>query len=185
MSSEFSAAVCLQKLAEQIDVDQRTLFSLSGYRGEKPILGRIQGNEFRLHKRRYWHNSVGPVLFGRAVAGGRETRIEAYWDTWRGPRVFMRIWLGFAVIIGTPLFFVSLRDLIRQKSLAQNNTWLGLVVPLVFVLWGVLFPRIGAALSAHEKAPLLQMLEQALSAHHVQPSADGRNWKSSLDSWLG
>jgi len=65
LHSDYSPETCLAKLAEQIDVDVPNVFSLSGYKGSKAILGRFAGKEFRLHKRRYWHNSFGPVLFGR------------------------------------------------------------------------------------------------------------------------
>jgi hypothetical protein len=85
LHSDSSPCECLAKLAEQMDLDRLTLFSFSGYRGKKPMLGRIAGNEFRLHKRRYWHNSFGPVLYGR-VTGADLVQIAnaASWrqDSW-------------------------------------------------------------------------------------------------------
>src|SRR5579864_7698537 len=91
LHSDYSPNLCLAKLNEHIDADQFTVFSLSGHKGDKPILGRVAGNEFRLHKRRYWHNSFGPVLFGRMLPDFKGTTIEAYWDIWKWPRVFMRV----------------------------------------------------------------------------------------------
>jgi len=80
LHSDYPPQTCLAKLAEQIDLDRWALFSLSGYKGSKAILGRFEGNEFRLHKRRYWRNSFGPVLFGRMTTwgGSRFPREEAY-----------------------------------------------------------------------------------------------------------
>jgi hypothetical protein len=88
LRSNYPPKTCLASLAEKIDIDRWTLFSLSVYGGNKPALGRIEGNEFRLHKRRYWHNSFAPVLFGRVTEDGRGTVVEAYWDTWRGASRF-------------------------------------------------------------------------------------------------
>ncbi len=41
LRSDYSPDACLARLAEQIDIDQLTLFSLSGYRGSKPILAAL------------------------------------------------------------------------------------------------------------------------------------------------
>lgn len=184
LRSEFTSATCLAKLAEQIDIDRWTLFSFSGYKGSKEILGRIEGNEFRLHRRRYWHNSFGPVLFGRITDDGKGARIEAYWDTWLGPRVFMQAWLGFAVIVGTIIFFSSITEAIHSRSVAHDNLWLGLVVPPMLVLFGFLFPRIGAVLSAHEKKYVVRLLEMTLLAERL-PVSSAVGWKTALESWYG
>jgi hypothetical protein len=185
LRSNYPPKTCLASLAEKMDIDRWTLFSLSGYGGNKPTLGRIEGNEFRLHKRRYWHNSFAPVLFGRVTEDGRGTVVEAYWATWRGPRVFIRIWLGLAIILGTPIFLASVRDAIRFQSSAHDDLWIGLVVPIGLVLWGFLFPLLGAALGTHEKEPVLRLLEQTILAARVPTPIRDRSWKTSLDSWIG
>jgi hypothetical protein len=50
--SDYSPGVCRAKIEGQIDLDQFTLFSFSGYKGDKPTVGRVAGNDFRLHRRR-------------------------------------------------------------------------------------------------------------------------------------
>ena len=99
LHSDYSPETCIAKLAEQVDLDVPTLFSLSGYKGKKPILGKIAGKEFRLHKRRYWHNSFGPVLFGRVIPDGCGTLIEAYWEVWKA--------VAFSCEFGSPSWFCS------------------------------------------------------------------------------
>ena len=185
LHSDYPPNVCLAKLAEQIDVDRFTLFSFSGYKGVKPILGRVGGNEFRLHKRRYWHNSFGPVLFGRVLPDFKGTTIEAYWDIWKWPRIFMKVWLGFAIAVGIPIFLTSARDAIRDRSLISNNKWLGLAVPLAFVLYGLLFPRIGVVLGFHERKHVIELLRDSLMAGPRPMQEMKRNWKTSLDRWWG
>jgi hypothetical protein len=185
LHSDFPPKSCLAKLAEHIDMDQFTLFSLSGYKGDKPILGRVVGTEFRLHKRRYWHNSFGPVLFGRVLPDFKGATIEAYWDIWKWPRVFMKVWLGFAIVVGIPIFAASLREAIRERSLVNDNAWLGLAVPLILVAFGLLFPRIGAALSFHERKHAIELLEGALMAGPRPQQEMKRDWRTSLDSWWG
>jgi hypothetical protein len=185
LHSDYPPQLCLAKLAEHIDVDQFTLFSFSGYKGDKPILGRVGGNEFRLHKRRYWRNAFAPVLFGRVLPDFKGTAIEAYWDIWKWPRIFMKVWLVFAIAVGIPIFLASVRDAIRDGSLVSNNNWLGLAVPLAFVLYGLLFPRIGAALSFHERKHVIELLRGTLMAGPKPLEEMKRNWKTSLDRWWG
>lgn len=145
LQSDYPPETCLAKLSGEMDVDQWTLFSFSGYRGRKPILGRIKGKEFRLHKRRYWHNRSAPVLFGRMTGDQRGTVVEAYWDIWRWARIFMRAWLGFAIVVGALVFFTSLRDVIEGKTKVHDDAWIGLIIPLTLVLGGFSAPAIGSS----------------------------------------
>jgi hypothetical protein len=177
--SDYDPAMCLERLAGQIDVD-RWAVSLSGYQGNKPILGRISGNEFRLHKRRYWHNSFGPVLYGRMISQGGGTVVEAYWDTRRVTRIALRVWLIFAALISTPIFLKTLQQSIRDKSMIRDNLWLGLIVPLFLVSWGILLPRIGSALSFHERRPIVELLQRTLMLGQTGAPKKERDWRSSL-----
>ncbi len=181
LHSDYLPGECLAKLAAEIDVDRVTLFSLSGYRGKKPILGRIAGNEFRLHKRRYWHNSFGPVLYGRVAGDELGTTVEAYWDILRGARISMRIWLLFAALIGTPIFIRSMLELLDYNTRMNGNLWVGLVVPPAMILFGLLLPQLGEALSFHEKKQVLEVLNRALVAGPKPVASRGRNWRSILD----
>ena len=181
LHSDYSPGECAVRLAEQIDVDRLTLFSLSGYQGKKTILGRIAGNEFRLHKRRYWHNSFGPVLYGRLAADERGTTIEAYWDILRSARVSMRIWLIFAALLGTPLFIRSVMQLLDGKTRVVGDLWIGLIVPPVMILLGLLLPELGALLSFHERKQVVEMLDHALVAGPKAVVSWERNWRSVLD----
>ena len=156
-------------------------FSLSGYKGKKPILGKIAGNQFRLHKRRYWHNSFGPALFGRVMPDGRGTLIEAYWEVWKAVRVFMRIWLAFVVLFSAPLFPSALKCAMGYKCTIQGDYWVGVIVPPALVLFGVLLPRIGSALGFHERKEIAGLLERTLVAGRTPIRGSERTWESSLD----
>jgi|ERR671922_979238 hypothetical protein len=182
LHSDYSPETCIAKLAEQVDLDVPTLFSLSGYKGKKPILGKIAGNEFRLHKRRYWHNSFGPVLFGRMTPDGRGTLIEAYWEVWKAVRIFMRIWLGLAVLFGTPAFFVVLKCVLDPHCTDREGLWVGLIVPPALILWGFVLPRLGDAFGFHERKHVVQLLARTLVAGPTAAQSPERNWNSCLDT---
>src|ERR1035437_1167313 len=63
-------------LRRSIDEEHWTLFSLSGYRGERPILGEVGKNTFRLQKRRYSRNDFTGHFHARfePESGEQESR---------------------------------------------------------------------------------------------------------------
>ena len=144
------------------------------------MLGRIAGNEFRIHKRRYWHNSFGPVLYGRVTSDGQGAAIEAYWDMLPGARTSMQIWLIFAGLIGALAFYRSLLQLLGGKTREYGNLWVGLVVPPAMILFGLYLPRLGAQLSFHERKHVLELLNRALVAGPKPVESRERNWRSLL-----
>jgi hypothetical protein len=180
LRTDYPPEVCAANLIEQTDCPQRTLFSFSGYKGEKPVLGVVSGSEFCLHKRRYWRNDFGPLLYGRIISEGRSSRIEAYWGIQRWTRLFMRVWLVFAALIGIPIFINSLYQFLSGAPTVQGDLYVGLLVPPGMVLFGVLLPRLGSLLSFPERAFLIEFLERVLVAHASQEVQE-REWRSTLE----
>ena len=82
---------------ESTDPGQRTLFSLSGYKGSKPLLVKFEGNQFKLWKRRYYRNDFSPYFYGTLSPENQGTRIQGYFDIDRWMKIFMRIWLAGVV----------------------------------------------------------------------------------------
>src|SRR5277367_3687845 len=91
---------CLRRLTESIDPERWTIFSLSGYKSSKPVIGWIDGYQFYLHKRRYYRNDFAPLFHGNLQSLARGTLIEGYFDMPRWTRIFMRFWLGGVILLG-------------------------------------------------------------------------------------
>src|SRR5215472_8096485 len=141
MHSDCSPEICVAKLAEQIDLDQPSLSSPGGYKGDKPIVGCVAGYEFRLHQRRLWRkNTYAAVLFGRITADGHGALIEAYWEAWRKVRVYSRILLVVAIVAGTPIFLLFLPCTLSRTCTDQGGHWIGVILPPAIIL-GALFLR--------------------------------------------
>lgn len=181
LHSDYPPETCLAKLAKNIDVDHWTIFSLSGYKGSGAVLGRIAGDEFRLHKRRYGHNSFGPVLFGRVTEDGRGSLIEGYWSLWPAVHIFMSAWFGLAALVGLPIFITSIQRAVNDRFAGHGDWWIGLVVTPGILLWGVFLWRFGAALSFHERGYIVEFLQGTLVAGQVPRLDQQKNWKSSFD----
>src|SRR5579863_8857441 len=106
---------CLRRLQEASDPGKRTLFSLSGYKGSKPVLAKIEGSEIKLWKRRYYRNDFAPYFFGTLSPAERSTRIEGHFDMDRWVRIFMTIWLGFAIIGGAAAIIATVSHPIHGR----------------------------------------------------------------------
>ena len=120
LRTDFDTAECRRRLIESIDPERRTIFSLSGYRGSKPVIGLIGRYEFCLHKRRYWHNDFAPQFYGNLLPQARGTLIEGYFDIPRWTKIFMRIWLG-GVLLGGFQFLSS----VSWSCSNGADTWKG------------------------------------------------------------
>jgi len=156
-------------LRNSIDEEHRTLFSLSGYRGDRPVLGEVQAGSFRLQKRRYYRNDFAGQFYGRFQAEPGGTRVEGYFNASRWSRFFMKVWLAGAVLIGTPIFVLTLIDLTKGSHHMSGDMWVGLVVPPSLVLFGAVLPRFGRLLGRSGERFLLKHLQQTLGARIEGP----------------
>ena len=75
LQTSLSLDECHNRLARAVDVEKLS-FSLSGYAGTKPVLGKIRGDSFRLQKRISYRNDCRPFFYGRFVPSEGGTLIE-------------------------------------------------------------------------------------------------------------
>jgi hypothetical protein len=156
--------VVAEALRSSIDEERWTPFSISGYRGNRPLLGEISENAFRLQKRKYYRNDFAGQFYARFAAEPGGTRIEGYFDAPRWARYFMRIWLAFAVLLSTPIFVRTLIDMLKGSHYMSGDKWVGLVVPLVLVFGGTLLPKIGRLLGKNNERFILEHVQNTLGA---------------------
>jgi|HubBroStandDraft_6_1064221.scaffolds.fasta_scaffold113318_2 hypothetical protein len=166
--TDFDREACVRRLDDSIDPWHRTPLSFSGFEGSKPVLGWINGYEFRLRKRRYYNNGFAPEFYGNLKANGRGTIVEGYFDMARVTKWGVRIWLGGAILMGIPIFVSTLRDLIRGSSYAPEGFLIGLLVPPTMVLLGILLPKFGLWLGRNEEKYILEFLQTTLIASPSQ-----------------
>jgi hypothetical protein len=151
-------------LRRSIDEKRWTPFSLSGYHGNRPLLGKVGENTFTLQKRRYSRQDFAGHLFARLEPEASGTRIEAYFDAPPWARYFMRIWLSGAVLIGAPIFLGTLIDMTTGSHYMSGDNWVGLVVPPVLVLYGIVFPKIGRLFGKAGRRFILEQVQNTLGA---------------------
>jgi len=162
---------CQRRLIEGVDFPRRTLASFSGYRGSKPVLGRIEGHGIELSKRKYYHNASAPVFFGSLSPQPRGTRIEGHFDSPRWIRIFWRFWCASVFLIVLPVFFFVTRDILRGRMPLNESAWVGLLVPPFMLAIGGLMPKFGRWLGRNEEKFLLEFVKTTLAATGDIPSS--------------
>jgi hypothetical protein len=164
-------------LRRSIDEEHWTLFSLSGYQGNRSLLGVVGENTFRLQKRRSSRNDFVGHFYARFESEPGGTRIEGHFDAPRWAKYFMRIWLAGAVLIGTPIFVETLMDVTTGSHHMTGDKWVGLVVPLVLVLFGIIGPKIGRLFGKRDRQFILEHLQNTLAARIEPASQLGTNFQ--------
>jgi hypothetical protein len=151
-------------LRRSVDEKHWTLFSLSGYKGDRPLLGKIGESTFELQKRRYGRNDFAGHFFARFEPEGSGTRIEGFFDAPRWARNFMRVWLAGAVLVGSPIFLLTLTDVLTGSHHTSGDKWVGLVGPPALLLYGVVFPKVGRLFGKADRQFILDQIQTILAA---------------------
>lgn len=158
-----------EALRRTIDEEHWTLFSLSGYKGSRPLLGEVCEDTFRVQKRRYSRNDFAGHFYARFAPEPGGTRIEGYFDAQRWARYFMRIWLAFAVLVSVPIFVETVIDMVTGSHHMSGDKWVGLVVPPVLVLAGTVLPKLGRLLGKKDRQFILEHVQNTLAARIEAP----------------
>lgn len=156
-------------LRRSIDEEHWTLFSFSGYRGNRPLLGEVGESTFRLQKRRYSRNDFCGHFFARFEPEPGGTRIEGYFDDPRWAKYFMWVWLAGVAAIGTPIFVETVMDITTGSHHMSGDMWVGLIVPSVLVLFGIVLPRFGRLLGKEDRQFILEFIQKTLDARIEGP----------------
>jgi hypothetical protein len=156
-------------LRRSIDEQRWTPFSLSGYKGNLPLLGEVGENTFKILKRTYYRNDFAGHLYAQFAPEPGGTRIDGYFDYPPWARYFMWIWLAFAVLVGTPMFVGTLSDVVRNSPYTSGDKWVGLIVPPVLVLFGTVLPKFGRLLGKRDERFMLEHIQNILAARIEEP----------------
>ncbi|MBS0658372.1 MAG: hypothetical protein JSR82_09040 [Verrucomicrobia bacterium] len=148
---------CQARLQTHADVE-RLGFTWTGYAGSKPILVKLKGNDFRLQKRRFYHNSFAPLFYGRLQVAPTGTLIQGVFRLHPFVKVIMGLWLsGLALLLW--LFYPGL--------VQSPASWAFFGLPVV----GAAIVYSGTWLARNDKPAILSFLQTSLE---LQPTAEER-----------
>jgi hypothetical protein len=153
---------CRARLASAVD-PVRWGFSLSGYAGAKPILGKLRDTTFRLQMRPCYRNSFAPLFFGHFVASAEGTVVEGDFRMHPFVRVFMIFWFSFLVVFAAIALVVPSRD---QPEAPWGRAAL-LIVAAGMGAFGVGLVKFGGWLGRTEKEVIVGFLKSTLEANET------------------
>lgn len=180
LHSALSPERVVETLRREMEEERWSLSSVSGMAGDRPVVGRIDGNQFRLRKRVYSHKDVAEQFFGRIEAEAGGTRIVGYFDFLPWVGMFMRVWLVMAMLISVPIFVATVFDLALGAHFlaAKGSDWVGVVVAPAFLVYALVLPKVGRYLGRGGEGYILNFLETKLGAR-----VEGQN--SSIEGQRG
>ena len=82
----------------------------------------------------------------------------------------MNFWLTFAILLGVPIFAFSIWDLLKSGRYNDNGEYLGLVVPVMMVLFGIYLPKFGLSLGESNEQFILEFLRTTIAAKICEPT---------------
>jgi len=140
------------------------MFSLSAWFPTQPVVGRVTDSSLRLRKRIGYRNDFQSYIYATIRPEAKGTVISGNIGMHRFAIVFMCVWLGFSVLMCGTLLIPSVRSLIAHPDKIQEETWMGIVVPLVLPLFGVGLVWFCRFLARNEDRFLAEFLIQTLDA---------------------
>jgi len=172
---------CQQRLS--MALDRWRWFA--NFRPDKPVIGKVSGRRFQMHKRIYYRNSFMPILHGELIPTSQGTFVRASFRFHILTTMFMVAWFGGTV-------FLLLRSV--GPVLFGTESWLALVIPVGFLTFGMLLVWIGSLLEKPSKAFVIAYLRRILldsppelttASPPIPATSEGLAWQHILISSLG
>jgi hypothetical protein len=172
----------VSRLQESIDRQEVDPYQPSLYRGERPIIGRVDGNDFHLRKRSsglwYWnlftpafwfkpalHGTVSPKGNGSEVMidGGAPLATKIGWAL---------LFLGVATCFGLVVVFTYPVNINFDPAHAAFDMQLGLLLMNIALGILLLIPLVGWFFTRHELRYLEQELQSRFNLKPISKSAN-------------
>ncbi len=130
------------------------------------MVGKIEGNSFRLHRRKYalWYRDYFvPAFWGNLESQPSGTRIEGDFHLAPYALVGMGAWLALATTMFVLLSIPAIVAIITGRKVS-DGVWEEVVLPPIAVLLGLVLPRWTRWWHSEDRAIILDFLCNTLSA---------------------
>jgi len=133
--------------------------------GAKPVLGFVGDKSIRLRKRFYSRHSARCWLSGKFIEENGQTRLRCTLGLHPFVRICLEYWIGAVLLGGGFVFVRTVRAYLGAQGDLPPNLWLGLVVPLLLLGFGIVLLTLGDDLSSDEGQFLIDFVERTIDAH--------------------
>ena len=156
-------------LQREADEEHWTIFSLSGFRGNHPLLLNMGVDTFRLRKRRYFEENFARYFYARFEPVQTGIMIEGRFDYPSYRKWFMRIWFSFAILITVLVSLMALSNVFSGNQAMNGDFWIELLAAPSFLFFGLLMFKFGRFLGKRDEEYILQFIQDKLTARTEEP----------------
>lgn len=173
--TSLSPEQCLARLTAAGDIATCILPSGGTLFGSKPVVGRASTQAIRLSKRINYQNSFQTHVAASMRVTADGTAIEGVLGMHPSVHVFLGVWFGFVLLIGSLVFFSSVSAVINGVEASRQDAWLGILIPPLLFGFGVVLLRVGQRLARDEARFLTEFLLRTLDAREVEATPSAPN----------
>lgn len=153
----------LAQVQARIDREVPNPLNASGFRGDRPFLGRVSSRGFRVQRRHRNRNGFAPHLYCTLIAAGAGSRVSCSVRMYRPTRVASSAILAIFVVVGSLL--IAFLPATRDPNALSPSVWLAVVLT-ASGLW-IWWARRGRA---EDGAALRNFLREALEEAERRPT---------------
>jgi hypothetical protein len=153
------------------------------------IMCRVRGNKFRLWQKRSYANSFKPFFHGSFEPGVTGTKITGSFRMHPFVIAFMAVWFGMLFLIGGTIIVGGFHP---APSGRHPAPLIGILAPLLMMLFGVGLVSLGKWLGRSEKDAIAEFLQQTFSgpakttgASIVQPAQPEKSLSGAILFFAG
>ena len=152
----------LRRIRSGCDEERFSLWSMSGHAGERTIIGKFDGDRFRLQMRRFYRNSFAPFFYGevRAIDSGSE--LSGDFKLHPFVRIFFGIWMTGATLGAMAISVAGL----TEGHAERVGPFIAL--PFALPLFGFGMLRFGRWLARNEAPSIVRFLERCAASEGTE-----------------
>ena len=159
--SPLPLADCIRRLRAATD----SSFAIAG---SKPVLGAVGDTSIRLRRRTYYRHSSQYWLSGQFIEAGGETRLHCTVGLHPFMRTLLEYWVGAVMLGGGYIFLRAARMFFAAHGPVPDYLWLGLVLPPLFLGFGIVLLVFGDQISQNDEPRfLIEFVARTIKAVEV------------------
>lgn len=159
----------------KLDIEECKKRINEAVRGNRFSMGEMRGkvnsekNKFYLLKTKaYYSNSFSRIFYGELIKKENGTIIQGSFCRHIIVKLFMTIWFGGVIFVGGIMFLVCFSNVFLGTSNGDGNSVLGLIIPPIMFIFGILLVKSGVWFSINEEKYVLEFIRKTLKGEEVE-----------------
>ncbi len=132
--------------------------------GSGLVAGRISGSKLYMRKQSWYKNPFQTRLVADMHEQAGRTFIRCRFSLHPFVKVFWVLWFAVVLLVGGPIFVISLLALTAVPARVPEGAWEGILVPVGMLVFGVGNSWLGRYLARNERGFLIAFVRNTVAA---------------------